>query len=117
MLDDADEAAVSPDGQWLAFQEGDNVYVTPLSLVGTGANPVRIDKRRGRLPVTRSSTEGGIVPALARQQDLEYPSGPRYYACDADTNKDDDDHDQVLELTRAVARAVWRSPRAHPHDG
>ena len=53
MLDDADEAAVSPDGQWLAFQEGDNVYVTPFPIRGTGATPVRLDKRRGRLPVTK----------------------------------------------------------------
>ena len=29
-LPDADEAAVSPDGAWLAFQEGDNVYRMPF---------------------------------------------------------------------------------------
>ena len=45
VLDDADEAAVSPDGQWLAFQEGDNVYLMPFPMLGTGDEPVRIDKR------------------------------------------------------------------------
>ena len=38
VLDDADEAAVSPNGRWLAFQEGNNVYVTPFPMTGTTSN-------------------------------------------------------------------------------
>ena len=29
-LPHADEVVPSPDGRWVAFQEGDNVYVAPL---------------------------------------------------------------------------------------
>ena len=103
VLDDADEAAVSPDGQWLAFQEGDNVYVTPLSLGGTGADPVRLDKRRGRLPVTQVSVEGGLFPRWRSRTTLEYSSGPRYYTWDAST-KATTTTPIRLELPRAVAR-------------
>ena len=39
MLNDADEAAVSPDGQQLAFQEGDNVYLMAFPTLGTGEKP------------------------------------------------------------------------------
>ena len=57
-LPHADEATVSPDGRWLAFQEGDNVYQMPFPYGGTGGNAAQIDKRNGQLPVTRVSFEG-----------------------------------------------------------
>jgi Tol biopolymer transport system component/imidazolonepropionase-like amidohydrolase len=86
-LPDADEAVASPDGQWLAFQEGDNVYVMPLRMAGTGATPIRIEKRRGRLPVTQVSTEGGLFPRWRNSTTLEFASGPRFYTYDVGTKK------------------------------
>ncbi|MCA1586764.1 MAG: hypothetical protein LC791_18985 [Acidobacteria bacterium] len=103
MLDDADEAAVSPDGRWLAFQEGDNVYVTPFPMIGTGATKVQIDKRRGRLPVTQVSTEGGLFPRWRNETTLEFTSGPRHYAWDATTTKTTETPLR-LELPRAIAK-------------
>jgi Tol biopolymer transport system component len=103
VLDDADEAAVSPDGRWLAFQEGDNVYVTPFPMMGTGGTAVRIDKRRGRLPVVQVSTEGGMFPRWRNETTLEFSSGPRYYAWDVNTKKVTETPLR-LALPRAVAK-------------
>ena len=86
-LPDADEAAVSPDGAWLAFQEGDNVYRMPFPYGGTGSNTVRIDKRNGQLPVTQVSLEGGIHPRWRDAGTLEFVSGPRYYAHEVATGE------------------------------
>ncbi len=83
----ADEAAPSPDGRWLAFQEGDNVYVQPLPLMGTGRTPVHIEKRHGRLPVTPVSVEGGNFPRWRDRQTLEFVSGPRFYTYEVDAKK------------------------------
>ncbi|MCY4399191.1 MAG: amidohydrolase family protein [Gemmatimonadetes bacterium] len=101
-LPDADEAAVSPDGMWLAFQEGDNVYTMPFPYGGTGANTVRIAKRDGQLPVTQVSLEGGIHPRWRDANTLEFVSGPRYYAHDAATG-DTEEIPIRLELPRDIA--------------
>ena len=81
MLPHADEAAVSPDGQWLAFQEGDNVYKMPLPYGGTGSKTALIDRHKGQLPVTQVSFEGGIHPRWRNNATLEFVSGHRYYTC------------------------------------
>lgn len=83
----ADEAAISPDGRWLAFQEGDNTYLLPFPLAGTGATPTRIDKRKGKLPVTPISTDGGNYPRWRNRTTLEYVSGPRYFSYDVESKK------------------------------
>ena len=101
-LPDADEAAVSPDGMWLAFQEGDNVFTMPFPYGGTGANTVRIAKRDGQLPVTQVSLEGGIHPRWRDANTLEFVSGPRYYAHDAATG-DTEEIPIRLELPRDIA--------------
>ena len=101
-LPDADEAAVSPDGQWLAFQEGDNVFTMPFPYGGTGSNTVRIAKRDGQLPVTQVSLEGGIHPRWRDANTLEFVSGPRYYTHDPVTG-DTEETPIRLELPRNIA--------------
>ncbi len=101
-LPDADEAAVSPDGAWLAFQEGDNIYRMSFPYGGTGFNTVRIAKRNGQLPVTQVSIEGGIHPRWRDAATLEFVSGPRYYAHDVTTG-DTDEVPLELELPRHIA--------------
>ena len=100
-LPDADEAAVSPDGQWLAFQEGDNVFTMPFPYGGTGSNTVRIAKREGQLPVTQVSLEGGIHPRWRDANTLEFVSGPRYYTHNAATG-DTEEIPIRLELPRNI---------------
>jgi hypothetical protein len=81
----ADEASISPDGRWLAFQEGDNTYLLPFPLMGTGTTPTRIDKRKGKLPVTPISTQGGNFPRWRNAATLEFVSGPQYSAYNVET--------------------------------
>lgn len=76
----ADEAAPSPDGKWLAFQEGDNVYLAPLPWQGAGEQPVDVNKRRGKLPVKQLSRTGGLFPRWRDSTTVEFGSANRYYA-------------------------------------
>ncbi|MFT5435070.1 MAG: Tol biopolymer transport system component, partial [Myxococcota bacterium] len=69
---DADEAVPSPDGRWVAFQEGDNVYLTALPYSGSGAEPIQLNKRDGNLPVRRLSNEGGLFPRWKNASTVEF---------------------------------------------
>lgn len=75
----ADEVAPSPDGRSVAFQEADNVFLAPLP-PGAGAEPIRIEKQNGKLPVTALSTEGGLFPRWRDANTVEFGSGSRYFA-------------------------------------
>jgi Tol biopolymer transport system component/imidazolonepropionase-like amidohydrolase len=85
----ADEMVPSPDGAWLAFQEGDNVYLTPMAWNGTGKDPLEIAKRRGAFPVTQLSRDGGIFPRWRDARTLEWGSGNRFFVHHVETKKTD----------------------------
>lgn len=85
----ADEIVTSPDGKWIAFQESDNVYVTPFPYAGTGGTAVRIDHARAKLPTTKISTEGGLFPRWRDNNTVEFGSGGRYYRYAVDTKRAD----------------------------
>jgi Tol biopolymer transport system component len=97
----ADEIVPSPDGKWVAFQEGDNVFVTPMAYEGTGTEPMRVDKRRGRFPVTQLSTEGGDFPRWRDSLTVEFGSADKYYAYRVDTKKTD-----TVSIKATAPRAV-----------
>jgi Tol biopolymer transport system component len=80
----ADEVVPSPDGRWVAFQEGDNVYLMPFPWHGTGGQPLEVSKLRGRLPVTQLSREGGLFPRWRDQVTLEFGSATRHFTFRAD---------------------------------
>ena len=83
----ADEIVPSPDGAYVAFQEGDNVYVAPVALNGIGGDAQRIEKRRGQFPVTQLSRDGGLFPRWRDSKTLEFGSGPHYYVRHMDTGR------------------------------
>ena len=85
----ADEIVPSPDGRYVAFQEGDNVYVTPFSWGGIGTDAQRIDKRRGIFPVTQLSRDGGIFPRWRDGHTLEWGSGNKFFVYNVDTKATD----------------------------
>jgi Tol biopolymer transport system component len=85
----ADEIVPSPDLSRVAFQEADNVYLMPFPAMGTGEDPVRMDRRRARLPVTRLSHEGGLFPRWRDGETLEYGSANRYFVHRPDRNETD----------------------------
>jgi len=85
-----DEAAISPDGAWVLYQEGDNAYVTPFPLAGTGGETPRIEHRRnGRLPVRQLSLEGGLFPHWRDSFTAEFGSGNRIISWDVRTERAD----------------------------
>src|ERR1051326_330087 len=85
----ADEIVPSPDGAYVAFQEGDNVYVAATPAVGTGGEIQRIDKRRGQFPVTQLTRDGGLFPRWRDAKTLQYGRGPHYYVRHMDTGRTD----------------------------
>jgi Tol biopolymer transport system component len=97
----ADEIVPSPDGAYVAFQEGDNVYVAPVALNGIGGDAQRIEKRRGQFPVTQLSRDGGLFPRWRDSKTLEFGSGPHYYVRHMDTGRTD-----TITLKLSVPRDV-----------
>ncbi len=73
---DAAQIALSPDGQWVAFQQGENIYLLPF--VGASAKP--IDK--GSAEVRRLSFHGGVFPRWKNRKTLEFGYGQRYFSYD-----------------------------------
>jgi Tol biopolymer transport system component len=84
ILPSSDEAVPSPDGRWIAFQEGDNVFLTAFPWMGTGSEPVDINKRDGKLPIRQLSLEGGLFPRWRDAATVEFGSGNRYFAYQVD---------------------------------
>jgi Tol biopolymer transport system component len=97
----ADEIQISPDGDWLAFQEGDNVYVAPFPYRATAGEPVEIDKGNGRVPVTQVSTEGGLYPRWRAARTLDFGSGPHFYAHRAGAETTDS-----VDIDLTIPRAI-----------
>lgn len=85
----ADEVVVAPDGRRVAFQEGDNVYVTRLPRGGTGGDPASVHRDGGDLPVERLSTEGGLYPRWRSATRLDFGSGRRFFTRDVQSGTAD----------------------------
>ena len=84
-----DEFVVSPGGDRVAFQEGDNVFWAPLPPGGAGGGPLALKKEGAPVPVTRLTTEGGLYPSWRTNDELEYGSGARFYVHDVATGTTD----------------------------
>ncbi len=97
----ADEIVPSPSGNWVAFQEGDNVYVAPMAWGGTGSAAQRVEKRRGQFAVTQLTRDGGLFPRWRDSTTLEYSSGAAFYIHHLRTGRTD-----TLSLKLSVPRAV-----------
>ncbi len=97
----ADEVVASPDGRWIAFQESDNVYVTPFPYAGSGSAPVRIDRSRAKLPTTKLSKEGGLFPRWRDNATVEFGSANRYFAYSVDAKRAD-----TTEIKLVVPRDI-----------
>ena len=101
ILPHADEAAPSPDGKWVAFQEGDNVFLTPFPYDGTGEEPLRVNKRNGKLPVHPLTTEGGMFPRWRDAESVEFGSATRYFVHSVSTESTD-----TVDITLMVPRDI-----------
>jgi len=97
----ADEIVPSPGGEWVAFQEGDNVYVAPMAWAGLGGEVQRIEKRRGQFPVTQLTRDGGLFPRWRDRTTLEYGSGQRFFVHNVESGRTD-----TVPLAVSVPRAL-----------
>jgi Tol biopolymer transport system component/imidazolonepropionase-like amidohydrolase len=71
----ADEAVVSPDGQWVAFGSLSNIYLVALPV--TGSETVEVGLEGGPLPMRQLSKEGGWWVSWAnRGRTVVWASGP-----------------------------------------
>ena len=84
-----DEFVISPDGDRVAFQEGDNVFWAPLPPGGAGGDPVALKKRGAPVPVTQLTTEGGLYPRWLDNDRLEFGSGQSFFVHNAATGETD----------------------------
>lgn len=100
-LPNADEIVPSPDGKWVAFEEGDNVFVAALPWQGTGAEPLALNKRRGSVPVNPVSLEGGLFPRWRNATTVEFGSGNKHFSYNVETKRTDS-----TTITLTVARRV-----------
>lgn len=98
----ADEAAPSPDGRFVAFAEGDNVYLTALPWPGTGGEPPHLERRRAVLPIRTVTTDGGMFPRWTPGGLLTVGSGPRITTYDPDSGETTH-HEVDLRLPRRRA--------------
>ena len=86
----ADDAAPSPDGRYVAFQEGDNVYLAPLSRKarkGKASDPPLLKRREASSRVTALSRTGGLFPRWRDAKTLEFGSAERYVQYRVDTRE------------------------------
>jgi Tol biopolymer transport system component/imidazolonepropionase-like amidohydrolase len=104
-LEAVDEAAPSPDGKWLAFQRGDNVFMAPLPWPGMGGEPVRLTVNQPPVPVRRLSLAGGNFPRWAGASVVEWGSATRYFRHDVGTRVTDTVA-IALQVPRAGSRGV-----------
>ena len=73
-----DAVSVSPDGQWIAFTELFNAYVTPLVITGQA---VELSKDSKALPVTQVSADvGSYLHWGADSTSLHWMVGDAYYS-------------------------------------
>ncbi len=114
----ADEVVPSPDGKWAAFEEGDNIYLTPLPWMGSGAKPVDLNKRNGKLPVRQVSFTGGLFPRWRDSLALEFGSGDRHYVYHLDTKRWDSTVVELLVPRRVpTGRIAFTGGRIVTLDG
>jgi Tol biopolymer transport system component len=97
----ADEISMSPGGEWVAFQEGDNVYLSPFPYGNTGGSPLGIAKGKGRIPVHQLTTEGGLFPTWRDAATLDYGSGPHFYS-----HRPDESRTDTVDVDLSVAQRI-----------
>lgn len=101
-IKDADDAAMSPNGQWVAFMQGGNVYLSPLPIHRSGSTVPKLAKSDGELPVTALSTRGGLFPRWRSDSVVDLGSGNQVISYNVVTGKADTVAVQ-LSAPRAIA--------------
>jgi hypothetical protein len=78
----ATDIAPSPDGRWVAFREGENIYLTAFP-TERSAQPPFIDRTDGSGQTKRLTFTGGYHPRWRNATTLEFANGSQYLVYDA----------------------------------
>ncbi len=98
---DSDDATVSPDGKFVAFTQGANVYLAPLPPSGTGEQTPLIAKNGGAFNATPLSTEGGLYPRWRSATVVDFGSSNKAYSYDVSAKRAD-----TTVVTLTTPRAI-----------
>lgn len=98
---DTDDAQVSPDGRWVAFTQGANVYLAPLPVGGSGNEAPMVAKGGSAFPTTALSTEGGLYPRWRSPSVVEFASANRFFSHDATAKRTD-----TVTVSLSAPRAI-----------
>ncbi len=101
-IKDADDAAISPNGQWVAFMQGGNVYLSPLPVNRAGNAVPKVAKSGGEMPVTALSVLGGIFPRWRSDSVVDFSSANRVISYNVVTKRTDT-ATVLLTAPRAIA--------------
>ena len=85
----SDDASVSPDGRWITFTQGANVYLAPLPAGGAGDQVPLIAKNGSAFPVTPLSTGGGLYPRWRSSTTVDFASANRVFSYDVAAKRTD----------------------------
>ena len=85
----SEDAVVSPDGRWVAFNQGNNVYLAPVPPAGTGDQVPLIAKSGGAFNAKALSTEGGLYPRWRSATVVEFASADKFFSYDVGTGRAD----------------------------
>lgn len=115
----ADEAVVSPDGRWLAFEEGDNVYLVALPMHGVGGTPVHLTREeRPVWPIRALTTRGGNYPRFVSNERLTFGSAREIVDYDLRTGRATTHRVQLrVPRPRAEGTLVLRNARLITMEG
>ena len=106
----ANDAVVSPDLAYVAYEEGDNVYVAPLPLNATGQEAIHLDRKAAPVSIKPASLDGGLFPRWRDAKSVEYGSSNKYFVYHLDTGKTD-----TTEIHLNVPRAIPQGSIALAH--
>ncbi|MGB7281055.1 MAG: amidohydrolase family protein [Candidatus Acidiferrum sp.] len=101
---------ISPNGQQVAYQEGDNVYLAPLPLNVTGQQGILLDRQAPAFAIVPVSLDGGMYPRWRDSATIEYGDGNKYFVYHTRTAKTD-----VTEIHLSVPRAIPQGAIALTH--
>jgi Tol biopolymer transport system component len=88
-LVNAAEAAVSPDGLWVAFMTGGNTFITPLSPTSYSTGVPAVGRSGGPLPATQLSRSGGLFPRWRSAGQLTFGNGASFVSYDLTSRRAD----------------------------
>lgn len=80
-LANADEAAPSPDGRWIAWEAGGEVFLHPFPQPGPDGKPPLLDRRAEGFAGRQLTSDGGLAPRWIDAETLGIGDGDRYYLC------------------------------------